>query len=182
MDTHAAPGPLARSLAAEHRHLDALLARALASGDDDFDHAAFEALRARLLRHIGVEEKILIPLLKARLPALPDVIQRIRLDHAAIAALLVPTPNRAIAREIASLMAPHEAVEEGPLGLFARVEEAAGNDLEALLERVERAPQVPCAKHFDGHGVVRTAAEARALADRARGRSAARSEGVVKRV
>lgn len=167
---------LSRSLLAEHRLLDGLLARALSAGDG-LDHAAFEELRARLLRHIGVEEKILLPFLRARLEVLPDFVQRLRLDHAALAALLVPTPDRALAEEIVSIMRPHEAIEEGPEGLFALCDRVAGSEIGALIERVERAPEVPCARHFDGHGTVRTAAAALALAERARGGSRIRDRG-----
>jgi hypothetical protein len=132
---------LASYLAADHARLDALLRTSVADG---FDADSFEQFRAGLLRHIGIEEKLLPPL-----PAIA------RSEHAALVSLLVPTPDAALAGEIARLLATHNAREEGPDGIYA----ALPSD-DALLARAQATPPPPLARHFDGLGTVRTAAEA----------------------
>jgi hypothetical protein len=53
-------GPVARFLAEDHRQLDPLLQSAgVESGL--MDESAYHQFRAGLLRHIGMEEKILLP-------------------------------------------------------------------------------------------------------------------------
>ncbi|HZY04220.1 MAG TPA: hemerythrin domain-containing protein, partial [Anaeromyxobacteraceae bacterium] len=54
------PGPLTAWFAADHRRLDALLSRSVAD-PEAFDLETFEAFRAGLLKHIALEEKILLP-------------------------------------------------------------------------------------------------------------------------
>jgi hypothetical protein len=53
------PGPLFCFLANDHERLDGLLRRAMAAGA--IDRAAYAEFRAGLLRHISLEEKILLP-------------------------------------------------------------------------------------------------------------------------
>ncbi|MDQ3037370.1 MAG: hemerythrin domain-containing protein, partial [Myxococcota bacterium] len=81
-------------LEADHRAMGALLDRADAGGRLDVD--AFEALRARLLRHIGIEEKVLLAAARDRRGAPLARARQIRVEHGAIASLLVPTPDLAL--------------------------------------------------------------------------------------
>jgi hypothetical protein len=53
-------GPLTDFLAGDHTRLDGLLRRAVTAGDT-IGRAAYAEFRAGLLRHIGLEEKILLP-------------------------------------------------------------------------------------------------------------------------
>jgi hypothetical protein len=54
------PGQLYRFLADDHARLDALLQRTIAS-PDNIDRAAYAEFRAGLLKHISMEEKMLLP-------------------------------------------------------------------------------------------------------------------------
>jgi hypothetical protein len=75
-------------LAEDHARLDGLLQCAVADAGA-INHAAYAAFRAGLLRHIGMEEKVLLPAAqrwRGGVP-LPIAAQR-RLDHSALAALL----------------------------------------------------------------------------------------------
>ncbi len=153
-------GPLHASLTAEHARLEALLSRATRD-PSGFDHEAFEAFRAGLLRHIAVEEKILLPDAKRRRGGLPlPLAAQLRVDHGALASLLVPTPDAALVGEIQQILRAHDVLEEEPGGLYDQCEELAGDEVDGLLARVREAPAVPVARHFDGHGVHRSAAEA----------------------
>ncbi len=155
-----------RYLVSDHRHLEDLLARAAAPVD--LDLAAFAELRAGLLRHIAVEEKLLLGTVR-RIPGglAPEDAHRLRIEHAALTSLLVPTPDRALLGEIERLLRDHAGREEGATGVFARCELILGAKASSALAKRARAyPRVPLAPHFDGQGVVRTAREALASASR----------------
>jgi hypothetical protein len=147
-------GPISNLLTADHARLDALLGRAFAT-PGTIDHEAYAAFREGLLRHIGMEEKILLPSAqRARggepLPCAP----RLRLDHGALAALLVPSPTAAVGGAIRTILARHNAVEEGPEGAYAACERLAGSGADALRAALEAAPEVPVHRHVDGPLVV----------------------------
>jgi iron-sulfur cluster repair protein YtfE (RIC family) len=73
-------------LSRDHARLDALLARCRdAAGAIPYD--AYDAFRRGLLRHIGIEERVLFPELRKH-HASPDVEHQLHRDHAALAALL----------------------------------------------------------------------------------------------
>lgn len=160
-------GPLAKYLHDDHAHIDALLDRAVAD-PERFDHDAFEQARARLLRHIGIEEKILLPDAKRRSGGVPlEVAKALRREHSAIASLLVPTPDHALVGELRKLLAMHNPREEGPGGVYAICEELAGEEAEALLERARAVKEVPMAAHYDGERATRTVEAALQRADAA---------------
>ena len=153
-------GPLARYLEEDHERLERLLDQAVAD-PARFDHDAYARFRAGLLRHIGIEEKILLADARRRRGGEPLPIARdIRVEHGAIASLLVPTPDAALVGELRVLLAGHNPREEGPEGMYAVCEALAGEEALQLLEQARAAPEVPMAKYFDGARAIRTAAEA----------------------
>jgi hypothetical protein len=84
----------------------------------------------------------------------------LRLDHGALAALLVPTPTPAIIGAIRTVLVAHNTLEEGPGGVYERCDELAGAEADALLAQLQAAPEVPVAPYADGPqvmGVVRRA-------------------------
>jgi hypothetical protein len=154
------PGPVARHLAADHARLDALLARAVAT-PGALDRGGFDAFRAGLLRHIAVEEKILFPALREARGGEPHPHWvRLRVDHGAITSLLVGTPTPALVEELRSILVPHDALEEGPGGVYERCDALLGERAAALLERMRAYPPVRVAAYRDGPRVLRTAADA----------------------
>ena len=90
-------GPLHRFFAADHRRLDALLRRSV-SVPGRVDLVPFGEFRAGILKHIGMEEKVLFPAARHAREAPLALAARLRVDHGAIAALLVPTPTPATRR------------------------------------------------------------------------------------
>jgi hypothetical protein len=155
---------ITRYLTADHARLAALLARADA-GPDGIDTAAYDAFRRGLLRHIGMEEKILLPAAqRARGGAPLPAAARLRLDHGALAALLVPPPTRAILAAIRTILADHDRVEEGPDGVYDACERATVGDGAALLARLQAAPDVPVAVNVDAARVLDAARRALARA------------------
>jgi hypothetical protein len=153
------PRPITQFLAEDHVRLDALLSKAVAGGGVDLD--AYGAFREGLLRHIALEEKILLPAARIARGGEPwPQARRLRIDHGAIAALLVPTPTPEIAGEIRKILGPHNEVEEGEAGLYAECDALLSPEADAILERMRAYPPVKVARYQDGPRVCRTAEEA----------------------
>jgi hypothetical protein len=148
------PGPLTNLLAGDHARLDGLLRRAMAAGGA-VDRAAYAEFRAGLLRHISLEEKILLPAAQRWQGGDPlPLAATLRLDHGALAALLVPTPTPAIVTALRTILAAHNALEEGRGGVYERCEQLAGTEADALLAQLQAAPAVPVAPYSDGPQVM----------------------------
>jgi Hemerythrin HHE cation binding domain len=148
-------GPLTNFLASDHARLDGLLQRAMTAGGA-VDRAAYAEFRAGLLKHISLEEKILLPAAQGWQGGDPlAMAARLRLDHGALAALLVPTPTPAIIAAIRTVLVAHNALEEGPGGVYERCEQLAGAEADALLAQLQAAPAVPVAPYSDGPQVMR---------------------------
>jgi len=147
-------GPLTDFLAGDHARLDGLLRRAMTEAST-IDRAAYTEFRAGLLKHISLEEKILLPAAQRWQGGDPlPMAATLRLDHGALAALLVPTPTPAIIAAIRTVLAAHNALEEGPGGVYERCEQLAGAEADALLAQLHAAPEVPVAPYSDGPQVM----------------------------
>jgi hypothetical protein len=149
-------------MAADHSRLDQLLIRA-AADPQRIDLALYDAFRRGLLKHIATEEKILLPAAQ-RLNADRPLAEaaRLRLDHGAIAALLVPTPTDRIIAALQSILAAHNALEEGANGVYETCERLTASEAAELIARLQLAPEIPVASFNDGSKVM--AAARRALA------------------
>jgi hypothetical protein len=155
-------GPIADFLAGDHRRLEALLDRAVVQ-PGTIDTAAYAEFRAGLLKHIGMEEKILLPAAQRARGGEPlPVAAKLRLDHGALVALLVPTPTPAIIAAIHAILAVHNAIEEGPGGVYQTCEQLAGAEAEVVLAKLRTALDVPVKAHVDGPRIME--ATRRALA------------------
>ncbi|HET9552399.1 MAG TPA: hemerythrin domain-containing protein [Anaeromyxobacteraceae bacterium] len=159
-------GPIARYLTDDHARLDGLLARALAA-PEGVDLEAFGAFRSGLLRHIAIEEKLLLPAVREARGGEPHPLaRRLRIDHGAITSLLVPTPTPALAAEIRSILGPHDVVEEEPGGLYESCDTLLAAGAAGLVARMEAYPPVKVNRYQDGPTVHRTAASALAASAR----------------
>jgi hypothetical protein len=148
------PGLLFRYLAEDHERLDSLLQKATAK-PDVIDMESYAVFRKGLLRHIAMEEKIVLPVIahlqgskQATLSA------RLRLDHGALVALLVPPPDTSIVLTIHTILQRHNALEEQEGGLYQLFEQLAGPDTERLLEQLRTAPDVRVLPHNERPGIL----------------------------
>jgi hypothetical protein len=153
-------GPLFRCLADDHARLSRLLQQAEAN-PGKLDYRAYAEFRAGLLKHIAMEEKILLPAarrLRGGEP-LPDA-AKLRLDHGALAGLLVPTPTHAIIAKIRAVLKAHNPIEEGPGGVYEVCESLATDEAESLLSQMRGMRDVKLAPHVDGPQVMEAARRA----------------------
>jgi len=155
-------GPIETLLAGEHRRLETLLEQSIARGGS-FDLERYAEFRSGLLRHIAQEEKILLPALQRLLGGTPlGLAKRLRLEHGAIAALLVPPPTPVLVATLKAVLAAHNPLEEGTEGLYEMADRLAGAESPELVARLRSAPQVRASAYSEGAKVY--AAIERALA------------------
>ena len=142
------PGSIRALLEADHARLDALLDAATAEGT--LSPEPFEAFRKGLLRHIGIEEKLLFPAARRARGGEPlPAFARLRQDHARLTAMLVPTPTRSRVDALRDLLRVHNALEEGAAGVYAACEALTAGEQDELLEKIRAAPEVPTRPHQD---------------------------------
>lgn len=101
-------------LEAQHRDTDALLARAVSTGEEPDVREACEALT----RHAEVEEQVLYPELRRIVDGGDDLADRAEAEHAAVRTLIArcydapPEDLRPLAGEIHELVTAHVTFEE----------------------------------------------------------------------
>lgn len=151
----------------DHHRLDALLDQATRA-PDRIDEEAYGAFRAGLLRHIGIEEKILLAEARKRLGGPHPLARQLRVEHGAIASLLVPTPDHALVAELRAVLGPHNELEEGGGGVYADCARLFGADAPAILEAMRAFPTPKVNAHYDGPMAHRTAQAALAASAKQR--------------
>jgi hypothetical protein len=157
-------GIIHRYLADDHDRLDALLERAI-SDPKNIDTSAYTQFRSGLLKHIGMEEKILLPAAKRIRGGEPlPLAAKLRLDHGALVALLVPTPTARVVAAIRAILKFHNPIEEDPGGTYDQCEELAGAGADQILRQLQEAPEVRVLPHVDSPFVIEAARRALARA------------------
>jgi hemerythrin superfamily protein len=134
-------------LARDHERLDALLEE-FRREEGAIPHDRYDEFRRGLLRHIGIEERVLFPELRKRRGE-TSLETQLHRDHAALAALLVPPPTKAEIEQIVAILTTHNQLEEERGGLYEIIEELAGDELAAVMERVHAIPAIPPAPFSD---------------------------------
>jgi hypothetical protein len=146
-------GSISGFLSDDHRRLDGLLERSLTT-PDGIDRTLYDQFRAGLLRHIGMEEKILLPALQ-RLGggAVFPQAAKLRLDHGALAALLMPNPTPEIVTTLRNILSLHNCLEEGPDGLYETSDRLGAFEVDSLIGRLCAAPKVAVTPPSDSPAV-----------------------------
>lgn len=127
----------------DHHRIEALLDKAT-NGDAGFDMDYYHQFRSGLLRHIGMEEKILFPAAKnADKEAMNKILPQFRLEHGALTALMVPPPSNDIIKVIRYILEKHDLAEEKPGGLYDVCEALTSKETGELLAKLNTVPQVP---------------------------------------
>lgn len=149
-------GSVTLVLSDDHRRLEALLRLAVAD-PHKINHQAYNQFRAGLLRHIGMEEKILLPTFQRLQGGRPfSHAAKLRLDHGALAALLMPTPTPTILVALRAILSAHNMLEEGPDGLYAVSDQLAEFEVHSLIDRLRAAPVVTVTEPSESPAVMKT--------------------------
>jgi len=141
-------GAIRQFLSNDHARLDSLLVRAGSCASIE-ELAAYDQFRRGLLRHISMEEKVLLPWAERARGMAHPAAARLRLDHGALAALMMPSPHPRIVRAIRVILARHNPIEESPGGVYQSCEELAGDSAAELLSAIRATPEVPVKPHLD---------------------------------
>lgn len=141
-------GDLYSFMAAEHAQLDELLDDA-AGKRGAIDTGAYQRFRERLLRHIRIEERILLPMAERKRGEALSIAARLRLDHGALAALLMLPPVDHAFRAIRAVLDAHNPLEEIESGVYDQCESLAGSEINELVARIAATPRVPVSSWVD---------------------------------
>jgi hypothetical protein len=134
----------------DHVRIDRLLAASEGS-DGTIDEATYARFRHDLLRHIGMEEKVLLPYARTRRGGQPlEIAAQLRLDHSEIARLLVGSPTPARLAALRGILVRHNPLEEGADGLYATCDALARDESASVVARLREQPDVPLAPYYDG--------------------------------
>jgi hypothetical protein len=157
-------GLVASYFTEDHRRLEALLNRAVTAAGE-INNEAYSKFRSGLLKHIGMEEKILMLEVKRLQNGAPyKNAETLRLEHGAFAALLVPPASSKIAAVFRSIMIHHNELEEGEDGLYAACERLIGIRVQEFMTRVHSFPDVPVMPHVQNPNVIEVTRRALARA------------------
>ena len=136
-------GPLYKFFVGDHRRLEKLLNRATASAPE-YDMDFYGEFRSGLLKHIKMEENVIIPAAqKVRDDKPLAIASKLKLDHGALAALLVSPPTLTTIRALRAILSDHNRSEENQGGLYDLCERLAGEQIEELMKKVEEVPEEP---------------------------------------
>lgn len=135
--------PLHAFFTADHRRLETILDAAFAD-PEAIDHQLYDQFRAGLLRHIGMEEKILFVAAQQANGGEPMPLHsKLRLDHGALTSLMVLPPSAALKRVILHVLDLHDQLEEELGGMYDACERLAEHQTQELLDRLHKAPATP---------------------------------------
>lgn len=135
--------PLHHFFTKDHHRLDELLSKATEQ-PGEIEMKYYHQFRTGLLRHIKMEEKTLFPAAKKANHALiQDLIPRYRLEHGALAALIVPPPALSLIKVIRYVLEKHDLAEEEPGGLYDVCEALTHGQTQELLDQLAQTEEVP---------------------------------------
>lgn len=150
-------GRLYQFMANEHVRLDHLLVEpSERTGVTVIE--SYQRFREGLLRHIGIEEKILLPAAQRCTGGVPlRLAERLRLDHGALAAMMMLPPSASTFRTVRAVLDVHNPLEEAPDGVYDQCEMVIGDELDEILTRCEAAAKVPVSPWIDSRKVLAVA-------------------------
>jgi hypothetical protein len=132
----------------DHTRLDDALNRSTPSAPL-VDLEAFGEFRAGILRHISMEEKVLLPAAQAAQGKPLILAGKLRLDHGAIASLLVPFPTLSIVSALRTILSAHNPLEEGPGGVYEQCERLSGDDVARVVNNLKAVLPVALAPYSE---------------------------------
>ncbi len=131
----------------DHHRVEGLLDKATAiEGLIEMEY--YHQFRTGLLKHIKMEEKILFPAAQKANDGVPlPLATKLRLDHAALTALMVVPPTDDVVKVIRHVLEKHDLLEEEPGGMYDLCEKLTGGETRRLLDDLEKVTEVPVLPH-----------------------------------
>ena len=112
-----------------------------------------------------MEEKVLLPAAQQAQDGEPLAIAaKLRIQHGALAALLVPSPTCAIGAALRAILRDHNPLEEGSGGVYEVCERLAGSEVGTMLAKLQSYAEIKLAPHNDGPLVMESTRRALARA------------------
>jgi len=134
-------------LSHDHRYIDRLFERALQH--DTVDMLLYTKFRIRLLRHIAIEEQLVLPVIRKHLPGGFPMETQLRLEHGALAALLVPPPDTDVTDVLACLLRKHNALEEAHGTLYELLDNCARLEDDDVTAAIRNHPEPPLSRFIN---------------------------------
>ncbi len=136
---------IASFLQADHERLDQLLL-SVVQETSELNREKYDEFRRGLLKHIGIEERLLFPwAVKFGSADEKAIATTLRSHHGALAAVLVLEPSLGVINAVKHILAHHNPIEEGLEGFYVSCETLAGNEARSLLAQIKNSPDVPLA-------------------------------------
>jgi hypothetical protein len=133
-------------LTADHRRLETLLDVALSG--DAVDLESYDRFRIGLLRHIAIEETIVLPMVREHNGGF-FADRQLHSEHGAIAALLVPPPTPELVRVLRALLEKHNLLEETHRTLYDVLDDCCNERHPELLDRMREHPEPPLSRNIN---------------------------------
>ncbi len=149
------PSAIVSFLAEDHARLDRWIEEA-SRIPGQVDLEAFDLFRKGLLRHIAMEEKVLLPAARRVLGEQIADFARIRADHGRFTLMLVPTPTWPFVEELRARLAIHNEIEERPGGVYDQCAMLLADQADEILRRMREYPEVPTRPYNDAAKPLRT--------------------------
>ncbi|HRO48238.1 hemerythrin domain-containing protein [Agriterribacter sp.] len=131
----------------DHRRIDELLDLAT-QNPDEIQMEYYQRFRAGLLTHIKMEEKVLFPAAQKANGGIPvPLAAKLRLEHGAITALMVPPPTPSLIKVLRHVLDKHDIAEEEPGGMYDVCAALTQNQTLELLEQLAHISEVPLHPH-----------------------------------
>jgi hypothetical protein len=135
-------------MASEHALLDELLQTAAGKSGIE-GREAYQRFRERLLRHIRIEERILLPMAARKRGEALAIAPRLRLDHGALAALLMLPPVNHAFHAVRVVLDAHNPLEEIEGGVYEQCENLVGSEVNELMAEIAATPRLPVSSWVD---------------------------------
>ena len=131
----------------DHRRIEKLLDLAT-KNPDEIQMEYYQGFRAGLLTHIKMEEKILFPAAQKANGGVPlPIAAKLRLEHGALTALMVPPPTPSLIKVLRHVLDKHDIAEEEPGGMYDVCSALTQNQTTELIEQLAHISEVPVHPH-----------------------------------
>lgn len=139
--------PLHHFFTNDHRRIESILEKAM-ENPDEIEMNLYHDFRVGLLTHIKMEEKILFPAAQKANGGTPmPIMAKLRLEHGALTALMVPPPTEDLVTVLKYVLDKHDLIEEEPGGMYDICESLTQSQTQELLDQLSKIAQVPVLPH-----------------------------------